>query len=103
MEMRRLILACAIAALAGCATAPVKEIATRDVVVTRTEKSVKAADVPTPPAAMPARPGNISAALDLALAKLCEYVGYTEKADPLLQNAAGVSLGDRVREPICRR
>jgi hypothetical protein len=102
MKMTRFILAAACLAVAACATgAAEKEIETHEVVVTRTERAVTEAQVPTPPRPISARPADASSALDTLAAKLCEYVGYADKADPLLQNAAGMTVTQRVFEPIC--
>lgn len=104
--MKKLILACcasACLALAACASGSTeKEIQTHEVVVTRTEKAVTPAQVPTPPRPIAARPADASSALDTLAAKLCEYVGYADRADPLLQNAAGMTVTQRVLEPICQ-
>lgn len=91
-----------VALLVSCATpAPVREVAVQEVVITRTERAVAASDVPTPPAPLAARPADISASLDLALAQVCAWVAYAEKADPLLQIAAGIAVAPRVQEPAC--
>lgn len=75
--------------LAGCATAePAVRVETVEVPVIRVEKCVAKADVPELPAALPPRPSYLPAALDLALAKVLEWVSYGEKADAVLQGCA---------------
>ncbi len=78
--MKMMILA-AVALLAACAGhAPPLQIETRDVAVT----------------------ADARAALDLALAQICEWVRYGTRADILLQHAAGIApIEQRVREPVC--
>jgi hypothetical protein len=104
MEMKKLIAAAAALAAAACTTAGPLEIETRDVVVTRTERPVTEAQVreAAPPAPLGPRPASLSATLDAALAKLCEYVRYAELADPLIQHAAGIAVTQRVAEPVCQ-
>lgn len=102
MKLKSFALAAACLAVAACATGSAeREIQTHEVVVTRTEKAVKPEQVPTPPRPIGARPADASSALDALAAKLCEYVGYADRADPLLQNAAGMTVIQRVLEPLC--
>ena len=102
--MRRLVIVAALAA-AGCGVStgrrPV-EIETQDVVVTHVERAITEQQVreTAPPAPLGPRPPAISGALDAALAKLCEYVGYADRADTLLQHGAGLQPARRVFEPI---
>lgn len=101
--MRLLLTAGCTLALAACATrGPVREIQTRDVVVTHVERAVRPDQVPTPPAPLEQRASPISAALDQAVAKICEYVAYADFADPLLQHAAGAAAVSRIVEPVCQ-
>jgi hypothetical protein len=102
--MKTLILSAALLALAACATAPVREIETQEVVVTHVERAITEQQVreTAPPAPMGPRPGTVSAALDASLAKLCEYVSYADRADTLLQHGAGMAPVQRVMEPICQ-
>lgn len=103
--MTRLALS-AVLILTACATRPpIVRVDTREVVVTRIEKALTEQQVrdTVPPAPMGRRPEALSAALDLALAKLCEYVAYAERADPMLQHSAGVAITQRVRELVCQR
>ena len=85
----RIVVLAAMIALAACAAphaaAPSLNVQTQTVYIDRPVLCVKAADVPPPPAALPPRPADARAALDLALAKVIEWSGYGEKADPLLR------------------
>ncbi|MEA3042956.1 MAG: hypothetical protein QOH47_794 [Sphingomonadales bacterium] len=103
--MRRLIILAALAATA-CATtgARVREVQTQDVVVTHVEQAITAQQVrdTAPPPPMGPRPATISGALDAALAKLCEYVGYADRADVLIHHGAGLAPASRVFEPVCQ-
>lgn len=75
--------------LAGCASAtPAVRVETVEVPVIRVEKCVAASDIPARPAALPPRPEDIRAALDLAYAKVLEWVGYGERAEAVLQGCA---------------
>ncbi|MGE0179001.1 MAG: hypothetical protein AB7O91_04170 [Sphingomonas sp.] len=100
----RLIIFAALA-LSACATAPVREIETRDVVVTRTERPIteqQVRDAP-PPAPLPSRPTDARAALELALAQVCSWVAWGLRVDPLLQHSAGMPIAGRIAEPACQR
>lgn len=90
--------------LAACATTRVREIETRDVVITRTERPLTSAQVEglAPPAPLGPRPGPLSSALDAAMAKLCEYVGWADRADAMLRHAAGLPAAQRIVEPVCQ-
>ena len=105
-----LILSCIILALAvaGCSTVPARPSLNVDhqiVYVDRPVAAVKAADVPPPPckskptpaatlaACLGPRPADARSALDQALAKILELVGYVDIADPLLQSAAAPETG----------
>lgn len=106
MEMKATLILFGALALSACATpAPIHDIRTQEVAVTHVERAVTEQQVReiAPPAPMGPRPSALSAALDLAVAKLCEYVGYAGRADPLLQHAAGLTPVQRVVEPICQR
>lgn len=77
-------------ALAGCATKPpAVDIRTVQVPVIRVEKCIAPGDVPKRPGPLPKRPATISAALDIAVAKVLEMTSYAEKADALLRGCAG--------------
>lgn len=105
-RIKAILTVAALIIVAACATPPaITRIDTRDVVVTKIERPLTEQQVreTVPPAPMGRRPDAIPAALDLAIAKLCEYVGYAERADPMLMHSAGVAITQRVREPICGR
>lgn len=94
----------AILPLAACASgAGEKVIETHEVAVTHVEQAVAADQVRKlqPPAPLGARPADAEAAADTLAAKLCEWVGFARKEDALLQHAAGLSIAERVLEPIC--
>ena len=85
--MRSIILCLA---LAGCASAPpAVDVRTVRVPVVRVEKCLAPADVPKRPGALPKRPSTISAALDVAVAKILEWQNYGDRADAVLKGCAG--------------
>jgi hypothetical protein len=86
--MKRLAIAALL--LAGCSTPPtVTKVETVEVKVPVAVQPIAAVDVPSVPAPLPKRSGNLSADADTLLAKVCEWVGYGIKADPLLRRSAG--------------
>ncbi len=100
------VAAVGLAMITACATPPaITRIDTRDVVVTKIERPLTEQQVreTVPPAPMGRRPEALSAALDLALAQMCAWVRYAERADPMLQHSAGIPVTQRVNEPICQR
>jgi hypothetical protein len=102
VAMRAIPIAVALA-LTACHTPGPVEVRTQEVVVTRVEHAITEAHVREnpPPAPLGPRPPNISAALDAALAKLCEWVAWGARSDALNQHAAGMRSAERVREPVC--
>jgi len=74
--------------LAGCATNAVKT-EVKEVRVPVAVKPIKPEQVPVVPAPLPPRPSSLSAAADVLLSKVCEWVAYGLKADPLLRVSAG--------------
>lgn len=64
---------------------------------------IKPADIPAVPAPLPPRPKDLSAAADVLLAKVCEWVAFGIKADPLLRVSAGVKQEALARYPECER
>lgn len=90
----------AISLLAACAT-PATRTQTVEVKVPVAVQPITAAQVPTPPAPLGPRPQNLSAAADTLLAKVCEFVGYAIKADPLLRLSAGQQQGALPKYPEC--
>jgi hypothetical protein len=86
--MKRIILAALL--VSGCATKPpAVEVRTVQVPVIRVERCLAVADVPRKPGALPKRPKDIRAALDVALAKVLEWQGYGERTDAVLRGCAG--------------
>lgn len=78
------------ALLAGCAHDQAGiDVRTVEVPVIRVERCIAAGDIPVPPADLPTRPANISAALDLAVAKVFEWQTYGAKAGAVLRGCAG--------------
>lgn len=74
--------------LSSCATPAVKErVVTVNVPVA--VQPIKPADVPVLPAPLPKRPADARQALDLALSKVCEWVAFGLRAQPLLQVSSG--------------
>lgn len=90
-----------LAALAACATPTVKEVETVEVKVPVVVQPIRPDQVPAPPAPLGPRPQSLSAAADVLLAKLCEFVGYTVQADPLLRISAGEAPTLTRRYPEC--
>lgn len=86
--------------LTACAT-PATRTQTVEVKVPVAVQPITAAQVPTPPAPLGPRPQNLSAAADTLLAKVCEFVGYAIKADPLLRLSAGAPPRDLPKFPEC--
>lgn len=79
-----------IVALAGCATKPpAVEVRTVQAPVIRVEKCVSPSDVPKRPDPLPKRPATISAALDIAVAKVLEWQIYGDRASAVLKGCAG--------------
>jgi hypothetical protein len=62
---------------------------------------IRPADVPAPPAPLPPRPKELSAAADVLLSKWCAAVAYMLKADPLLRVSAGMPQKALERYPEC--
>lgn len=89
--------------LSSCSTAPVTKVETVEVKVPVTVQPITPADIPAVPAPLPKRSGNLSADADTLLAKVCEFVGYAIKADPLLRISAGETKRPLPRYPECER
>jgi hypothetical protein len=88
--------------LAGCSTPAVKERVV-EVKVPVAVQPIKPEQIPALPKPLTKRPASTSAALDLALAKVCEFVGYALKADPLLRVSAGAPQSEPPKFPECER
>lgn len=88
--------------LSGCATEATRT-QTVEVKVPVAVQPIKPEQVPIPPSPLGPRPQNLSAAADTLLAKVCEFVGYAIKADPLLRLSAGQQQGALQKYPECER
>ncbi len=88
--MKRLVLIVPILLAAACSTTQRGvEIRTDEVPVIRTEKCVKASDLPVRPSRLaPPRPKNASRALDLAVSKVLSWERYGGEADTLLKGCS---------------
>lgn len=77
-------------ALAACASTrqPAVQIETVEVPVIRVETCVEPEIIPNRPDPLPKRPASLSSALDLAYAKVREWMGYGELADPIMRGCA---------------
>lgn len=91
------------AGLASCSTPTVVKTETVEVKVPVAVQPIKPDQVPQPPAPLGKRPNTAPAAADVALAKVCEFVAYALKADPLLRISAGGKPVDLPRYPECER
>lgn len=92
-----------VVALGGCAGTPPVRDRIVEVKVPVPVQPITAAQVPALPAPLPKRPDSPSVALDLALAKVCEFVSYALRADPLLRISAGLPPLEVRRFPECER
>lgn len=99
--MKRLLIFAALA-LAACSTPPaVKETVVVDRPVSVLEKPFTAAEIPAVPAPLGKRPADLGQAADQLLAKVCEFVSYAERANPLLRLGAGLPTGPALAFPEC--
>jgi hypothetical protein len=89
-------------ALAACSTPTVTKIQTVTVDVPVAVQPITAAQVPVPPAPLGKRPADARDALDVALGKVCEWIGYGLRADPLLRLSAG-EKPQALEYPECRK
>lgn len=85
--MKRLLIATALV-LSGCASGATQTKVV-EVKVPVATAPIKPTDVPVLPAPLPKRPADARQALDLALGKVCEWVAFGLRAQPLLQVSAG--------------
>lgn len=88
--------------LAGCSTPPVRDRVV-EVVKPVAVQPIKPEQVPAMPAPLPPRPGSLSAAADVLLAKVCQWVAYGLRADPLLRVSAGDRPSAAATYPECER
>jgi hypothetical protein len=91
-----------IALLTACSTPAVRD---RIVEVDKpvAVKPIKPADVPAVPAPLGPRPSSLSAAADTLLSKVCEWVSYGLRADPLLKVSSGMPQKPLPRFPECEK
>lgn len=90
--------------LTACATPPpVTKVQTVEVKVPVWMNPLRPDQVPTPPAALPKRSGNLAADADTLLAKVCEFVAYAVQADPLLRISAGEKPALTPAYPECAK
>jgi hypothetical protein len=87
-------------ALAACQT-PAVRTQTVEVKVPVAVQPIKAEQVPAVPSPLGPRPSSPSAAADMLLAKVCQFVGYALKADPLLRLSAGEQPKMLPKYPEC--
>lgn len=88
--------------LASCSSPPVR-VETVEVKVPVAVQPIKADQVPAAPAPLGPRPQSLSAAADVLLSKVCEWVAYGIKADPLLRVSAGAQQKALAKYPECER
>lgn len=98
----RSVAICLCCMAAACAT-PATRTETLEVKVPVAVQPITPAQVPAVPAPLGPRPGSLSAAADTLLSKVCEFVGYAIKADPLLRVSAGQQPVTLPKFPECER
>lgn len=87
--------------LAACSTPTVVRDRVVEVSVPIAVQPIKPADVPAVPTPLPPRPKELSAAADVLLSKVCEWVAFGLKADPLLRVSAGMRQEALAAYPEC--
>jgi len=100
--MKRTCAIIALVGLASCAT-PATRVEVKEVLIPTAIQPITASQVPALPSPLPPRPTSLSAAADTLLAKVCEWVAFGLKADPLLKVSAGVKPSEAVRFPECEK
>lgn len=98
--LKRILALSTVLVLAGCQT-PATRVEVKEVQVPVAVQPLKPDQVPTPPAALGPRPGSLSAAADLLLAKVCQLESYVLRADPLLRLSAGMPPQSLPKYPEC--
>ena len=97
-----ILLALALALLAGCSTPAVKDrIVTVNVPVAI--QPIKASDIPVPPASLGPRPPSLQQTADKALGGWCAAVAFIIKSVPLLNVSAGLPPAQAPDYPECRK
>lgn len=89
--------------LAGCETPTVVRDKIVEVQVPVAVQPITPAQVPAPPKPLPPRPASLSAAADALLSKVCEWVAYGVRADPLLKVSSGQAPNGMASFPECER
>lgn len=89
--------------LSACAGAPQTRVETVEVKIPVAIQPIKPEQVPAVPAPLGKRPPTVQQAADAALAKVCEFVGYALKADPLLRLSAGEKPLELALYPECQK
>ena len=92
----------AVLLLSACRTPPV-EVRTVEVKVPVAVQPIDKDDVPPLPKGLPPRPKSLSAAADVLLAKVCEWVAYGLRADPLLAVSSGQVPNQPPGYPECEK
>lgn len=99
--MKRLLIATALV-LGGCAT-NAEQTRTVEVKIPVAVQPITAAQVPSVPAPLPARAPTLSGMADQLKAKVCEFVTYALKADPLLRLSAKMPPAILPKYPECEK
>lgn len=99
--MKRAIICAVAALLSACASGPVIRDRVVEVQIPVAVQPIAPADVPTLPKPLPPRPTSLSAAADVLLAKVCEWVAYGVRADPLLKVSSGQAPVAATAFPEC--
>lgn len=95
--------ACLAFLLAACQTPTVVRDRIVEVKTPVAVQPVRPDQVPAVPAPLGARPRSLSTAADVLLSKVCEWVAYGLKADPLLRVSAGEPQQPLGKFPECER
>lgn len=100
--MKKIFLILPLFALTACPSGAVQE---RVVEVSKPVAvyPVKAADVPAQPKPLPPRPSSLSAAADMLLGKVCEWVAYGLRTDPLLRVSSNQVPAEPAKYPECEK
>lgn len=87
--------------LTGCASTAAVQDRMVEVKVPIAVQPIKPDQVPVAPAALGPRPPTLPQATDALLSKVCEWVAYGLKADPLLRISAGEQAVTLSKYPEC--
>jgi hypothetical protein len=103
MPKWQLVAAVVLSSVTANCTTPATKTETVEVRVPVAVQPIKPADVPALPAPLPKRPADVRQALDVALAKVCQWVAFGLRAQPLLRLSAGLPPVDAQSYPECER